>query len=305
MGKSPVLLTYETVVRLVGLVARFQSQEASFARVTEETNMRLVVLVSAFLAVVPNSDAKTFPESNKMCIYEIATPQGRGTGFALSDTVLKHVIITCKHVLQDSNGNYYDSVFLRRNKLLQTGEAISDTSRFVLRLNVRGSFYVAEHPNPSVDLVMIPVRRYNTNLSTSESLPAFYSRVVLSKQRFEKKGINEGTDVELIGFYASLPRDEPHYHFSRFGKIGLYTTDEFSLMISGEPRTANFMLLDMTTRPGDSGAPVFAHIKGEIYLIGFLAGGSAPNEYAVAYPVYYLYHLMERMREKLRGNEPE
>ena len=263
--------------------------------------MKVLILSVALLAGV-SSAATTIPEPVKRCIYEITSPgAGQGTGFTVMDSTLGFVLVTCKHVVQDKNKDYVDSIFLRRNKLLPTGQAISDTSQFVVRLKVDGRLWLTEHRNPAVDLIMIPIGIANTTMSSGESPYGFHSRAVLSKDELEEKGITEGIDVELIGFSLSLPDNEPHYHFSRFGKIGLYTTEEFTLLINKKPRTANYILLDMSTRPGDSGSPIVAHISGRPYLIGFLSATSTAKEYGVAYPVYYLYDLMERMRDNLRA----
>lgn len=259
------------------------------------------LILSVTLLVGASGTASAITEPVKRCIYEITSPAvGQSTGFTVRDSTLGFVLVTCIHAVQDKNKDYVDSIFLRRNKLLPTEQAISDTDQFVVRLKVDGKLWVTEHSNPAVDLVMIPVTTANTTMSSGESPYGFHSRAVLSKDELEEVGITEGVDVELIGFSLSLPRDEPHYHFSRFGKIGLYTTEEFTLFINKKRRRANYILLDMSTRPGDSGSPVVAHISGKPYLIGFLSATSSAEEYGVAYPVYYLHDLMERMREKFR-----
>jgi len=267
---------------------------------------KLLFLVVLFSISILESTclAKTLDEPTKRFIYEITSPGiGKGTGFTVSDSLLGFVLVTCKHVVQDKKGVYADSIYLRRNKLLPTGEAISDTSQFVVRLKAGGLQYIVEHPNPDVDLIMVPLLQSNTTLSANESPYGLYSRVVLSKERMKEKGIGEGTDVEVIGFSLRLPKNRPHYHFSRFGNIGLYTTDEFTLIIDSIPRTANFILLDMTTRPGDSGSPVFAHIRDKTYLIGFISAASKEMEYGIAYPVYYLHDLMQIIRDKFKKHK--
>lgn len=267
--------------------------------------MRILVLLLTILTITSTSLATTIDESMKRCIYEIISPRPcvtvTGTGFTISDSQLGFVLVTCKHVVQDDKGEYVDSIFLRRNKMLVTEQAISDTSRFVLRLKVNGRPFVAEHPNHSVDLVMIPLLSFNTTLSPGESPYGLRSRVVLSKEQWQQKGFNEGTEVEIIGFPLLLPQNCVHYHFSRYGKIGLYTTDQFTLIIDNKPKTANYILLDMVVRPGLSGSPVFAHIAPDTtYLIGFLSAHSQEGEYAIGYPVYYLYDLMEIVKKQIQ-----
>jgi len=272
--------------------------------------MKTLRFLFLFLIITSTSLSSTVDESMKRFICEITSPGvGRGTGFVISDSLLGFVLVTAKHVVQDTTGKYVDSILVRRNKLLSTGEVISDTNQFVLRLKVNGSMYFVEHPNPNVDLIMIPFLPLNTTLSPVEYLYGLPSRNVLKKDRIDELGINEGTDVELIGFSLSsslfLSKNSIHYHFSRFGKVGLYTTNEFTLVRDGKRITANFILLDMTTRPGDSGSPIFANIGKNTYLIAFLSAGSDVMEYGVGYPVYYLYDLMKIVRDKFLTTREE
>ena len=161
-------------------------------------------------------------------------------------------------------------------------------------------FTCSIHLNPNVDLVMILILSgFNTTLPSSESIVGFSSSSVLSKETMSQIGIKEGTDVELIGFSLSrsLSPNTIHYHFSRFGKIGLYTPQDLSLVIDKKLVTANYILLDMVIRPGDSGSPIFARIANREYLIGFTKGFSPATEYGIGYPVYYLYDLMKAVKE--------
>lgn len=269
--------------------------------------MHFLRFLLVYLILTSTCFAVSIPEHTKRFIYEITSPGiGRGTGFVLNDSLLKFVLVTCRHVVKDTAGNYVDSILLRRNRLLPTGELIADTSKFVLRLKVNGALCLAEHPNSSVDLVMIPlIPGFNTPEYPGEYFYGQPSSTILSKEDLENLNINEGTDVQLIGFSlsSSLSRDSTHYHFSRFGKVGLYTTNQFTLVIDGEPRTANFILLDMSTRPGDSGSPILTQIGDVIYLIGFIAATSEKAEFGIGYPVYYLHDLIEVIKNRLRSDK--
>jgi hypothetical protein len=272
--------------------------------------MKFLISLAVFLLLTSTSLATTVSDMIKMSVYEIYNPavKASGTGFIVKDSLLGNVLVTCKHVVQESNGNYVDSIFVRRNRFLPTGEAISDTSKFVVRLKADGNSYLVEHPNPDVDLVMLPVAYWNTTLSSGDSFGVIPSSSVLDKDRLNKKGIDEGFDVEVIGFsfsWAMLPENKFHYHFSRFGKIGLYTPDEVTLIIDKRYKTANFILLDMSIRPGDSGSPVVVYANKTPYLMGFIAATQMRMEYGIAYPVYYLYELMDRMKTKIRTRKTE
>jgi len=264
--------------------------------------MKLSNFLLIFLIFITSTSfGNSIDQSGREAIYEVIAPGlGYGTGFVVYDSLLGSVLVTCKHVVKDTKGNYVDSILVRRNKLLQAGQTVSDTSKFVVRLKVKGRLYLVEHPNPNVDLVMILIlRSFNTTLSPREPIIGFDSRSVLSKETMSQIGIKEGTDVELIGFSlsSSLSPNTAHYHFSRFGKIGLYTPQDLSLVIDKKLITANYILLDMVIRHGDSGSPIFARIANREYLIGFTTGFSPATEYGIGYPVYYLYDLMKVVKE--------
>jgi len=264
--------------------------------------MKLSNFLLIFLIFITSTSfGNSIDQSGRGAIYEVIAPGvGSGTGFIVNDSLLGSVLVTCKHVVQDTTGNYVDSILVRRNKLLPSGQTVSDTTKFVVRLKAKNGFYLVKHPNPNVDLVMILILSgFNTTLPSSESIVGFSSSSVLSKETMSQIGIKEGTDVELIGFSLSrsLSPNTIHYHFSRFGKIGLYTPQDLSLVIDKKLVTANYILLDMVIRPGDSGSPIFARIANREYLIGFTKGFSPATEYGIGYPVYYLYDLMKAVKE--------
>ncbi|MCK4224503.1 MAG: trypsin-like peptidase domain-containing protein [candidate division Zixibacteria bacterium] len=267
--------------------------------------MRFLRFFPILLIITSTSFGGCITESQKTFIYEIThLGPGGGTGFVISDSLLGFVLVTCKHIVQDSAGNFVDSVFIRQNKVLSTGQTVSDTTQFVLRLKVNGRRYLAEHSNSDIDLVMIPILSFNITKPPDGFLIGLPSYKILSKEEMSKLDINEGTDVELIGFSlsSSLIKDSTHYHFSRFGKIGLYTTNEFTLQIDSKRRTANYILLDMSIRPGDSGSPIFAHIDtNRTYLIGFVSATNIGREIGIGYPVYYLYDLIKIVSDKFRA----
>lgn len=225
----------------------------------------------------------------------------------ISDSLLGELLVTNKHVVQDTFGQYVDSIFVRYNKMLANEQVVSDTNEFVLYLKKNGNAYFVEHPNKNVDLVMIPCLSFNTNKRSGGVVAGLFSNRILSKERLTKLGIDEGTEIEIIGFSLSSSllsfRKVIHYHFHRYGKVGLFTTEKFTLLIDGALKTADFILLDMTIRPGDSGSPIFAHIEDKTYLVGFISAVSTHQEFGIGYPVYYLYDLIAEMKDLLRNEK--
>ena len=248
-------------------------------------------------------------EEDKLAIFEIVQPDDRvGTGFAVKDDILGQVLITCKHLIRDSCGNYYDKIFVRRNKLLKTKQAVSDTNGFYLFLKsvndnngiTKQFFY--PHPDPNIDLVIIPFYYFGQSLNRYKPIILFDREMIKSREELDSLGINEGSDVEIVGFSltSALFSDKIHYHISRFGKIALYTTDVFPLMIDSVLKTANYMLLDISIRPGDSGSPILAHIGNKRHIIGMVIGLSPDIEYGIAYPSHYLDDFLKTIKEGLK-----
>ena len=266
--------------------------------------MRKVIVILALL-LLPTllSGQYTSIEEDKLAIFEIVQPNLKvGTGFAIFDSLLGSVMVTCKHVIQDSEGNYYDKVIIRRNRMLKTRQVISDTSSFYLYLKSpdgkREFFY--PHPDPDIDLVIIPLYYFNKSLNKFKPIEHFNPDLLLSKEGLEEKGINEGTDVEIVGFSltSAFYMDRIHYHISRFGKVALFTTEDFQLSIDGKIKTANYILLDISARLGDSGSPILAHIGDKRYIIGMVTALSPDIEYGIGYPSHYIYDLLQMAHQQ-------
>jgi len=258
----------------------------------------ILVVILPILAL-----GQTSREEDKLSIYEIVQPDGFfGTGFMIEDSLMGQMLITCRHIIQDENGDFFDKIFVRRNKLLKTKQVVSDTVGFYVHLKdkengeTRNLFY--SHPDPNIDLAIIPVIHPDQPLKNRKPTYGFDSRLVLSRMGLDSMGVEEGTDVEIIGFSltSSLYIDRINYHFSRFGKIGLFTSDDLELTIDKQPRKANFMLLSMSVKIGDSGSPIIAHIGGRRYIIGIVTAVVPDIAYGVGYPSYYIYDLLEQIR---------
>jgi hypothetical protein len=247
---------------------------------------------------------QTSREEDKLSIYEIVQPDGFfGTGFMIEDSLMGQLLITCRHIIQKENGEFFDKIFVRKNKLLKTKQVISDTIGFFVYLKdkkdgkTRRFFY--SHPDPNIDLAIIPLVHPDQPIKTRRPVYTFDADLILSKQGLDSLGIEEGTDVEIIGFSLtnSLYIDRINYHFSRFGKIGLFTTDDFELTIDEKPRQANFMLLSMSVKIGDSGSPIIAHIGDSRFIIGIVTAVVPDIAYGVGYPSYYIYDFLQEVRE--------
>lgn len=212
-------------------------------------------------------------EELKGFIYEINIPtiaKGNipkirtGTCFVINDSICGFMLATCRHVLQDDSGFYYDKIMVRQNNLLRQGDIISDTSKFQVLLKKDEHNYYIEDDDSSIDLVIVLLKNENVTAPHNNTLAGIKSKKIIDKVQFDILNLSEGVNVELIGFSlsSSLYNDKPHYHFSRFGQIGLLTGNKFTLKIDHKLKTAEFILLDMIVRPGDSGSPIISTING-------------------------------------------
>jgi hypothetical protein len=242
-------------------------------------------------------------EEDKLSIYEIVQPDGFfGTGFMIEDSLMGQLLITNRHIIQDENGHFFEKIFIRKNRLLKTKQVISDTVGFFVYLkdkeNGKNRELFYSHPDPDIDVAVIPVIHPDQPIKSRKPTYAFDSHLVLSRMGLDSLGVEEGTDVEIIGFSLtnSLYIDRINYHFSRFGKIGLFTSDDFELTIDKQPRKANFMLLSMPVKIGDSGSPIIAHIGDQRYIIGIVTAVVPDIAYGVGYPSYYIYDFLEQVR---------
>ncbi|MBD3382820.1 MAG: hypothetical protein GF404_11570 [candidate division Zixibacteria bacterium] len=263
--------------------------------------MKIKTTLLILLALTALATAQAFDEENKLSIFEIMQPDGYfGTAFAIEDSVLGKVLLTCKHVLQDSTGEYFDFVFMRKNRLRTTRQVVSDTSVHTLHLKDKREKLFIEHPDKNIDLVAILLDQPHKTLRRIEPIIAFDGNLIMDKRALTYIGIDEGTEVEIVGFSLTtmIPFDNINYHTSRFGKIALYTTDDYSLSIDGERKTANFLLLDVSIRPGDSGAPIIANIGQRSFFIGVVAALMPDTEFGIGYPSYYIYDFLMSIRKQ-------
>jgi hypothetical protein len=246
--------------------------------------------------------AETISENYKQYVYEIRSPGAkRGTALAIHDSLLGDMLVTCRHVITDSTGRFYDSILVRKNVREPSGQMSADTTEYAVHLVLGQVLSVVEHPLRDVDLVVFPLGGVDNSGNKDTSISCLPSENILGRDSLEKLGVGEGLEVELIGFSlsSSLPPGSVHYHFTRFGKISLYNSHNLTLPIMGEKRTAHFMLVDLNARPGDSGSPIFAGIGGRTYLIGIVTAMSQSLDYAIGYPIYYLKDLLEIIRGRV------
>ena len=280
--------------------------------------MRYLATLVCSLLLIPfsGSSGQSLREFDKRSIVRIETPEGLGTGFVLSDTSLGYFLVTNKHVVQSSKtGEYFDSVFVRRNKLSDEGKVVATNEKGTLYLNYGNRKLFVEHEDPDIDLVFVALGSFQVGDTTlfnpigySGWIFAFKLSMVANRDDMRRLAITDGTPVQIIGFSFTTSQ-KPQFHISRFGRIALFSSERLTFRIARqrqdcvcmEPVTAEWIVIDITSRPGDSGGPAFALIPGskQAWLIGLVQAGSELNEFCLAHPSYYIHDLVNLVRKKL------
>lgn len=279
----------------------------------------LVTLLCSFLLIsFTVCFSQSLPETDKRAIVRVETPEGRlGTGFLLSDSLLGFFIVTNKHILQSQKTHeYFDSVFVRKNKLSDDKKKVIATDeRATLYLRYGGSKLFAEHPDSNVDLVIVPAGKIQVGDSTivnprnyTQWFFGFKMSMVANREDMTRLGIRDGTKVQVIGFSFPMPQ-KPQFHISRFGHVALFTSEKLTLRVERqrddhrymEAVTSEWLVIDITARPGDSGGPVFAIIPGSelVWLVGLVKGRTELEALCLAHPSYYIHELVELVKEKV------
>lgn len=282
--------------------------------------MRYVVtfLCSYLLICFTPSFGQSLRETDKRAIVRIETPESLGTGFLLSDSLLGVFLVTNKHMLQSQKTQeYFDSVFVRKNILSDDKKKVIATDeRATLYLRYGGSRLFREYPDSNVDLVIVQAGNIQVGDSTivnprnySEWFFGFNMSMVANREDMTRLGISDGTEVQVIGFSFNIPQ-KPQFHISRFGHIALFTSEKLTFRVERqrddcrcmEPLTSEWLVIDITSRPGDSGGPVFAIIPGSqnAWLVGLVQGGWELQELCLAHPSYYIHELVELVKGKAK-----
>jgi len=293
--------------------------------------MKTASAIVCFLALMfPSaSSAVSVLEPGKRAIVCIETPdKARGTGFYLQDEVLGLFLVTNKHMLQSQRTQeFFDSVYVRKNVFNESGKVVATADREILYLKREGQALFAPHPDSNIDLAivqcgMLPASGgwfFNPVSSDQDSVRwSFMLQLssLASREDMAAKGFTNSLDVELISFsFASLNDD--FFHISQFGHIALYShapmtfpfQKQYGNCTCTKLVTCDWVILDITSRGGDSGGPVFASGPGiksiTPRIIGIVMGGAEQEELCLVLPSYYILDLIDivksTVQEKRRG----
>jgi hypothetical protein len=136
-------------------------------------------------------------------------PIGRGSfvGVKSGTDRFRVYLVTAKHVLKDSTGQYHQSVWIRLNKKGGSG-------MIALPLTGKDAAPVYKHPTDhSVDLAVIPCLP-SQDLFDFQFIP---DEMLTTKDAFAELNISEGSDVFFCGLFAQFVAQTQNYPISRFG----------------------------------------------------------------------------------------
>jgi hypothetical protein len=179
----------------------------------------------------------------------------------------KHYIVTAKHVLIDTNGHVYDTIFIKANK--RNGRWQVDTIPIFTKSSKRNIFF---HSDATVDLAVVAY-------SPSKDLDIVFldPSHIKSKEDFSQQGIVEGTETIFSGLFWQHPGTIKIQPIVRFGKIALIPDER----IETPNGLSEIILIESNSFGGNSGAPVYFNVGGGqqgMFLLGGIMNG-AFNDY--------------------------
>jgi hypothetical protein len=233
-------------------------------------------------------------------------------------------LVTDKHVIKDPHGNDLPRIYIRVNKLQ------GDAEFAPVDLVENGQSVVFTHPDPTVDLAVIPAFP-RQDVYDFKTVPDDF----LATE--ELPGIGEGSQVFFVGLFTTYYGEKKNVPLFRFGRVAMLPADRITWQDRPEtpPQLATLYLLETQTYGGNSGSPVFYRPEfiqpsgaapkeeligiirgyfGEVFPIGFVNAPTAD----VPVPVYrqnigiaavtpaYLLHdiLFSDTLKKLRAEHP-
>lgn len=176
--------------------------------------------------------------------------QPRGTGYFVSvptkkDTTKSFIyFVTAKHVIQNKDKTFRNSIYLRLN-------LTTDSSEFVqVPLITFPDRYFEIHQDSTVDLAVILLPAIKLNKYDHLSIPI---SMLSTKSFVSQNHIREGDEVFFCGLFLNYFGKQRNYPLFRFGKVALIPEER----VPFEGNYSFLYLLETTSFGGNSGSPVF------------------------------------------------
>jgi hypothetical protein len=191
-------------------------------------------------------------------------------------------LVTAKHVLQDSNGNFYPEILIRLNTKDGSSELIP------ILLNYTSIFV---HDEKDVDIAVLPCLP-NENIFDFLLIP---DKIITNQDMVKQQQISEGDDVFFAGLFTSHVGQKRNQPIIRFGKVALLSDEKIEWKEKDKPpKFLDLYLLECQSYGGNSGSPVFFNLDPsrtpgqivigpkQVYFAGLMTGSFlSANEVAV------------------------
>jgi hypothetical protein len=175
-----------------------------------------------------------------------------GTGFMVAVKDPKNPVqyfgyfVTAKHVLRNTDGEFYSEVFVRLNK------KDGGVGWNPLALSGENRLPICTHSDETVDLALIPAypsqEVYKYNLIDEQ--------MITTKERFKEMRIEEGDEVLFTGLFTHFVGAESNNPITRFGHVSLISEER----IPWQNEMLELYLVECQAYGGNSGSPVFFNL---------------------------------------------
>jgi len=156
-------------------------------------------------------------------------------------------LVTAKHVLKATDEKNSSRIYLRLNKLKGDAEYVP------LELSEAGRSRVFTHPDPSVDIAVVPALPSGDEFDF-KTIPA----EMLAGKSLSDLQISEGSEVFFTGLFISYVGEHRNNPIVRFGRVAMLPEDRITWIENGQPsQLVELYLLETQSYGGNSGSPVF------------------------------------------------
>jgi hypothetical protein len=172
-------------------------------------------------------------------------------------------LVTAKHVWESLKS--YRNAYARFNKIV-----VPPGDSGVVYRPLKGTWYF--HPNPAVDLAVLPWGEPEGNNYTCFS--PNLDELILKPGSGVIWPQPEGGVLYYVGLLTMHYGTERNFPVIRTGSLALITEE----LIEGPYGRSNYHLIDLQAYPGHSGGPVWMFNRARSYLLGILVAGQETKQ---------------------------
>jgi hypothetical protein len=199
-------------------------------------------------------------------------------------------LVTNLHVIKNDSNVICDSITVFLNRNLSNGDVMSGPDKFAIYLKGDESELFFRATIPTIDLVLIPVRRNNSTLVDSDSLYSVTTSSIIDLAKLRSK-IDSTAIVTIVGFPGKesvLKERTPEYIW------GDLTFLEKGIFKSNAPVLS-----------GNSGSLAVLRARESYYLLGIHWGHDPNTKTAIGIPGSYIPECFGKYFEVIRKKNNE